>query len=385
MPRRFAPLLYCLSLSAFSLILSACTHTSSHSSNDASEPAAAAAERPKLSFSGPTMGVEWHVTIAVTSATKGTDAAFVLIAIQDALARVDGRMSTYKADSEISRFASAPAGEDFNVSAETAAVVLEAQRISELSNGAFDATVMPLVDLWGFGPAEASEQAPTEAELSAALKICGWQKLHVNTGSNAANQGAGANASAAAAAEDLATLRKDVDGLRVDLSAIAKGYGVDAVCEAIIENGYTDFMVEVGGELRTAGLSPKGTAWRIGIDAPQDMSAMGQNLQAVLELGTIAVATSGDYRNFRVLDGQRITHTIDPRSGLPVKHDLASVTILAPNCMLADALATTCMVLGPEAGMKLIESMEDVECYMILRDGEKLVTQNSAGFPELTQ
>lgn len=378
MPRPFTALICCLSLGAASLVFSACTHTSSHDSHNAASTTPPVEPRPTLSFSGPTMGVEWHVTIAITSATNGTDAAVLLKGIQEALARVDGRMSTYKADSEISRFASAPAGEDFPVSAETAAVVQESLRIAELSNGAFDATVMPLVDLWGFGPAEASALAPTAAELKAALKICGWQKLHVNA--MPASDEVGDSSSA----ENTAALRKDVTGLRVDLSAIAKGYGVDAVCAAIVANGYTDYMVEVGGELRTAGLSPQGTAWRIGIDAPQDMSNMGQDLQAVLELGTIAVATSGDYRNFRLVDGKRITHTIDPRSGLPVMHNLASVTILAPNCMLADALATTCMVLGPEQGMKLMESLADVECYMILRDGVQLVTKQSAGFPALT-
>jgi thiamine biosynthesis lipoprotein len=343
------------------------------------------------------MGVEWHVTLSIRPDTHGTDGAVILGAIQEALARVDQRMSTYKADSEISRFASAPAAQDFAVSAETAMVVAEALRISALSDGAFDPTVMPLVDLWGFGPAVASAQAPTEAELAAALEICGWQKLHVETAATPplANASTPINASrptsanmsvsegVSARAENLATLRKDVAGLRVDLSAIAKGYGVDAVCAALQQNGYSDYMVEVGGELRTSGLSPKGTAWRIGIDAPQDMSAMGQSLQAVLELGTIAVATSGDYRNFRMVDGKRVSHTIDPRTGLPVIHELASVTILAPNCMLADALATTCMVLGPTLGMQLIESLADVECYMILREGEQLITQSSAGFPEL--
>jgi len=356
MPRPFLLLSCCLTLGTLSLVGGACTHTSS-----STEIAAPAQERPVVSFSGKTMGVDWHVTIAVVVATDGSDVATVLDAIQEALDRVDGRMSTYQPDSEISRFKGAPAATDFVVSAETAGVVQEALRISALSKGAFDATVMPLVDLWGFGPAAVQAEAPTPAAIQAALAICGWQKLHVGP----------------------TVLRKDVDGLSIDLSAIAKGYGVDAVCEALLENGYADFMVEVGGELRTSGKSPKGTAWRIGIDAPRDLSNMGQDLQAVLELGTIAVATSGDYRNFRILNGQRFSHTIDPRTGSPVLHDLASVTVLAPNCMLADALATTCMVLGAEDGLKLIESMENVECYMISRNGEKLVTLQSSGFPEL--
>ncbi|MCP4092627.1 MAG: FAD:protein FMN transferase [Planctomycetes bacterium] len=361
MPRVFARSFSCLLLIAVSLLAGACTHSSSEhdGGSSSSDPAQ---ERPKLAFSGKTMGVTWNATIAVVSNANGTDAAETLAAIQDALDRVDQRMSTYKPESEISRFALATAGTAFKVSAETAMVVREAQRIAALSHGAFDATVMPLVDLWGFGPATPSGTAPTEDELQATLEICGWKKLTVG---------------------DRHTLRKTVDGLKIDLSAIAKGYGVDAVCEALKEQGWTDYMVEVGGELRTAGKSPSGGAWRIGIDAPRDMSNAGQDLQAVLQLGTVAVATSGDYRNFRYVDGERISHTIDPRYGVPVKHDLASVTVLAPNCMLADALATTCMVLGPEEGMKLIRGINHVECYMIIRDGDTLMTDRSPGFPEL--
>ena len=314
-------------------------------------------QRPNLSFSGDTMGVRWNVTLSVTSPTNGTATAVVLQGIQETLARVDGRMSTYKPESEISRFAVVPAGHDFEVSAETADVIREAQRIASLSSGAFDVTVMPLVDLWGFGPAQAAPTAPSDSELEAALASCGWQKLHVGATS----------------------LRKDVDNLKVDLSAIAKGYGVDAVCATLEENGYTDYMVEVGGEVRTAGHSPSGRAWRIGIDRPQDMSSIGQELQTVLELGSIAVATSGDYRNFRIVDGKRVSHTIDPRTGKPVEHSMASVTVLAPNCMLADALATTCMVAGPLAGMMMIEQMDGVECFLITRSGDKLVASTSSG------
>lgn len=363
LPARLPTLLFsCLTLTTVSLLTSACTHSSSHNGTSSNDSTDAAQQRPSLVFSGQTMGVEWHTTITVVTPVDGVDAAETLAAINKALDRVDQRMSTYKPDSEISRFASTPAGTAFKVSAETAMVVREAQRISKLSHGAFDATVMPLVDLWGFGPATPTGKAPTDEQLQATLAICGWDKLTVG---------------------DRHTLRKTVDGLKIDLSAIAKGYGVDAVCQALQELGWTDYMVEVGGELRTAGKSPSGGAWRIGIDAPRDMSNLGQDLQAVLQLGTVAVATSGDYRNFRYVDGERISHTIDPRYGLPVKHNLASVTILAPNCMLADALATTCMVMGAKDGMKLIQGIAHVECYMILRDGDSLTTKRSPGFPQL--
>ncbi|MDP7062539.1 MAG: FAD:protein FMN transferase [Planctomycetota bacterium] len=346
------------------MLVGACTHSSSHGENSHGLASDAAQQRPKLAFSGETMGVTWNTTIAIVSSKNGTDAAETMAAIQGALDRVDQRMSTYKPESEIRRFARVPAGTAFKVSAETATVVREAQRIAALSHGAFDATVMPLVDLWGFGPATPIGTTPTEEQLQATLAICGWDKLTVG---------------------DRHTLQKTVDGLKIDLSAIAKGYGVDAVCEALQELGWTDYMVEVGGELRTAGKSPSGGAWKIGIDAPRDLSNIGQDLQAVLQLGTVAVATSGDYRNFRYVDGKRVSHTIDPRYGLPVEHDLASVTVLAPNCMLADALATACMVLGPEDGMKLIRDLNHVECYMIIREGDRLTTKHSDGFPELLQ
>ena len=228
MPRPLLLLSCCLTLGTLSLVGGACTHTSSSEVRST-----AALERPAVSLSGKTMGVDWHVTLAVVVATDGSDVATALAAIQAALDRVDGRMSTYQPDSEISRFKNAPAATDFVVSAETATVVQEALRISALSEGAFDATVMPLVDLWGFGPAAVQAAAPSPAEIQAALAICGWQKLHAGP----------------------TVLRKDVAGLSIDLSAIAKGYGVDAVCAALLENGYADFMVEVGGELRTSGKS----------------------------------------------------------------------------------------------------------------------------------
>jgi thiamine biosynthesis lipoprotein len=319
-----------------------------------------AVERVHFQLSGRTMGVEWHAT--VVDAAAGVTDAEIRTSIQETLERVDGLMSTYKPESEISRFGRAAAGESFTVSAETAKVVAEAQRIAALSGGAFDATVMPLVDLWGFGPAENGADGPSTAQLEAALAICGWHKLQVVDGF---------------------TLRKHVDGLRLDLSAIAKGYGVDAVCAALDELGHGEYLVEVGGELRTAGKSPDGSPWNIGIDAPIDMSMMGQELQATIEVGDVALATSGDYRNFRLIDGQRISHTIDPRSGRPVRHELASVTILAPTCMLADALATTSMVLGPEDALQLVEEAEGVECLLVIREGDKLVTRQSSGFPEL--
>lgn len=311
-----------------------------------------------LQLQGDTMGVKWNVT---TMGLNG-DLAKLTEALQDAVGQVDEHMSTYKPESEISRFGMAPANQDFAVSADTAFVVQEAQRISALTNGAFDATVMPLVDLWGFGPAKASDTAPAADAIAEALSRCGYQHVQLSAPN---------------------TLRKSAAGLRLDLSAIAKGYGVDAMCAALDAAGHENYLVEVGGELRVKGLSRDGSPWRIGIDTPRDMALPGTQLQGALELGDRAIATSGDYRNYRELDGKRISHTIDPRTGYPVNHDLASVSILAPTCLEADALATACMVLGAEEAMALIERLDDIDIFLIVREGEEFLERKSAGFPKI--
>jgi len=307
---------------------------------------------------GDTMGVRWNVT------TMGADGELASITedLQNAVGQVDEHMSTYKPDSEISRFGTASAHQDFAVSADTAFVVQEALRISALTDGAFDATVMPLVDLWGFGPAKASDSAPSAEQIAEALSRCGYQKVQLPA---------------------VHTLRKSVEGLRLDLSAIAKGYGVDAMCAALDAAGHQNYLVEVGGELRVKGVSSDGTPWRIGIDTPRDMTLPGTQLQGAMEVGDIAIATSGDYRNFREIDGKRVSHTIDPRSGYPVDHGLASVSILAPTCLEADALATACMVLGPEEALALIERLDNVEIFLLVRDGDGFMEQSSKGFPEI--
>ena len=181
-------------------------------------------------------------------------------------------------------------------------------------------------------------------------------------------------------------LRKEVDGLQIDLSAIAKGYGVDAVCVRLKELGHLNALVEVGGELRTMGNADGDRPWRIGIDRPTTMGpSMGESLQAIIEVGERAIATSGDYRNWREVDGVRISHTIDPRTGRPVDNTVASATVLAPSCMEADALATALMVLGPEQGLKLIETMSGVEASLILREDGIYLVESSSGFPAPVQ
>ncbi len=240
---------------------------------------------------------------------------------------VDTAMSTYQDDSELSRF-NRHGTEPFEVSDSMIEVVSEAQRIAELSSGAFDITVGPLVDAWGFGP-DPGGDPPDADTIAVLLADNGFRRLDVDP--------------------EQRTLQKENAAIRCDLSAIAKGYAVDRVALGLTDLGLVDFMVEIGGEVRAVGRNAVGEAWRIGIERPE---AGSRGMWSAVALADAAMATSGDYRNYYEKDGVRISHTIDPRTGRPVTHRLASVRVIHPSCMTADALATAISVLGPEEGRR---------------------------------
>ncbi|MEM7166383.1 MAG: FAD:protein FMN transferase [Planctomycetota bacterium] len=311
----------------------------------------------QTTFSGSTMGTTYNVTIV-------GDAASVAPRVQEVLDSVNDSMSTYKATSELSRFNQATAADWFPVSPELATVVAEALRIAEITHGAFDPTVGPLVDAWGFGPIK-TDAPPDVATLDAARALVDYRLVAVDTERNA--------------------LRKKEDGVRLDLSAIAKGFAVDQIHDMLRANGYRNFLIEVGGEVRAAGTSGSGRAWRIGIDAPSPGPRTAGGHQVAISIADQAVATSGDYRNFRIVDGTRLSHTIDPRSGRPIAHALASVTVVAKTCMLADAVATAVNVLGPEQGWGLLKN-RFTECtgYIILHDkGDRFVEKMERRFEKM--
>lgn len=284
----------------------------------ASQPIAA-------TITGRTMGTTYRVHLAALPEEESPDQLHQRI--DAALELVNDQMSTYRPDSEISRFNTSDSTDWFPVSPATARVVAEAQRISAASDGAFDITVLPLVNLWSFGPERRPDQVPSDAKIAERKALVGYENLDVRL--------------------DPPALRKNIPNLKVDLAAIAKGYGVDVVAELLETVGIKGYMVEIGGEVRTRGGKTDGSPWRIGIERPLTNQ---RSIARVLELNTTAMATSGDYRNFFEIEGVRYSHTINPRTGRPVTHNLAAVTILADSCMTADALATTVMVLGPEAG-----------------------------------
>ena len=322
-----------LALAALSLTLSACSESARSGDTRAWQ---------RHTIAGETMGTTFTVTVVSgedAAATGTLAAAFdggardggdLRAAVQRRLDEIEGRMSHYRPESELSRFNRARTTEPRPMSPETLRVVAEALAVSRASGGAFDVTVGPLVDAWGFGPGGRAPAAPDGAALATLRSRVGSDLLELDLAA--------------------ATLRKRRQDVVVDLSAIAKGYAVDAVATLLDEIGFEDHLVEIGGELRGAGTNEEGAPWRVAIERPVSGAPAARR---IVPLTNAAVATSGDYRNFYDLDGVRVSHTIDPRTGRPVTHRLRSVSVIAERCMHADARSTALNVLGPEDGYAL--------------------------------
>lgn len=283
-------------------------------------------------IAGQTMGTTYSVKLVpfsgMPSISKVSDV------LNDELESVSRQMSTYDETSEISQFNAFAKDVWFPVSSETAEVVEASQKFSGLSGGVFDVTTAPLVDLWGFGPSGRIGELPSDTQIETVLNSVGFENLTVQRLPPA--------------------LRKSVPSLRLDLSAIAKGHGVDRVAACLDALGFQAYFVEIGGEVVAKGTKVDGAAWRVGVEKPvEDERA----IQVVLELNDCALATSGDYRNVYRIGDQRFSHTIDPSSGRPVKNSMASATVVASSCMEADAAATTLMAAGPEQGLLLAEEL----------------------------
>ncbi len=304
-------------------------------------------------LSGQTMGTTWNVT--VVPAEGSSLAPALQTDIQGILDAVNASMSTYREDSEISRFNALAPGEWQQISTDFYRVLSAAIGVGRESGGAFDVTVGPLVDRWGFGPVPAREELPTQDEIQSLLTQVGQDQLRVD--------GEGSR------------LRK-LAPRRLDLSSIAKGFAVDEVARQLESVGIVNYLVEVGGEMRLSGHSPRGDTWRIAIEEPD---SEGRAVARAIRVTDAAVATSGDYRNFFEVDGVRYSHTIDPRSGFPVRHRLVSVTVIHPSAMLADAWATALSVLGPEEGRAVAERL-GLAVYFMEREGEGLRSSHSEAF-----
>ena len=304
-----------------------------------------------IKISGTKMGTTYHVTV-VADQPAPADLAARIDALLDT---VDQSMSTYKAASELSRFNDQAVGTSQSISPDFAQVLAVSNRVWQDSDGAFDPTVGPLVDLWGFGPVATADVVPEQAQIDAAKANVGYQYLTLlNSGS-----------------DNKLSKTKPV---RLDLSAVAKGYAVDLVADLLEMLALPDYLVEVGGEMRLGGSNTQGKPWRIAVEQP---SVIPQ-VQRIIELGDVAMATSGDYRNYFKVDGVRYSHTIDPRTGRPITHSLASVTVLAPTCAEADAWATALSVLGAEQGLAVAEQL-NLPVYMLVNveSGFKAVSSSA--------
>ncbi|MAV30547.1 MAG: lipoprotein ApbE [Cycloclasticus sp.] len=310
-------------------------------------------------LAGQTMGTTYHITLA-ESVTRQIETSLKQ-EIDARLLEVNDSFSTYINSSEVSQFNNYKGTDWQEKSDEFMTVLAAAQNISAMSDGAYDITVGPLVNLWGFGPGFKKDNVPDDQMVKEALSKVGYKKLMFNPDNN-----------------EIKKLQKD---LYVDFSSIAKGFGVDAIAELLMAKGYKHYMVEIGGEMRVSGLNPQKVKWRIAVEKPDTET---RSIHRVINVSDVAIATSGDYRNYFEQDGVRFSHTINPKTGYPVQQELASVTVLAKNCMTADAWATAFMVLGYKKGYDLAIA-NNLAVLFLLKEGEEFKEISTPNFKKLTK
>ncbi|HSC82621.1 MAG TPA: FAD:protein FMN transferase [Pseudomonas sp.] len=306
---------------------------------------------PVEEFGGPTMGS--HYSLKYVAGANTPVPSEVQRAVEQILGEVDQQMSTWRADSAVSRFNQLPAGSCQAMPAAVLELVRFGEQLSVASDGAFDLTVQPLLELWGFGAQARGMQVPSAAQIAAARANTGYRHLRI----------------------DGEQLCKEV-AVQLDLDSIAAGYTVDRIGARLAELGIGSYLLNVTGELKVVGRKPDGSAWHVALEVPRDDRQVAQQ---VLALDGQGVSTSGDYRNYFEQDGQRYSHTFDPRSGAPVRHALAAVTVIDPSALRADGLSTLLMVLGPEQGLAYAEQA-GVAALFISRSGQGFVSRPSAAF-----
>ncbi|MCC5885503.1 MAG: FAD:protein FMN transferase [Gammaproteobacteria bacterium] len=297
-----------------------------------------------LALDGRTMGTYWSVRIAAPPADL--DAEALREDLEAALIEVNAQMSNYDPESEISRFNRSPVGEWFAVSAELAEVMAAAREVSARSDGAFDVTVGPLVNLWGFGPRRVErDRVPDEAAIEAARARVDWRQIEVR--------------------QDPPALRRQAE-VTADLGGIAKGHGADVMTAVIESHGATRYLADIGGDMRGRGHNARGVPWQVGVEVP----ALGRRggVQAIIAIDDVAVTTSGDYRNYFVHEGRRYSHTIDPKTGWPIEQRVASVTVLHASAMWSDGWATALNVMGPESGLALARELSLPVLFILYTD-----------------
>lgn len=301
-------------------------------------------------FGGMAMGTTYTVKIV-----GKVDSLELKTQMNALLESLNKQMSLYDKNTDIIRFNESPSLDWFAISPEFASMVEIGLGISKLSNGLFDMTIRPLVFLWGFGP-DGFTKVPTDDQIKSVMKNIGYTHLGVR--------------------QNPPAIKKDIPELTLDMGGIAQGLAVDLLAELLEKKGYSRYMVEFGGEIRAKGLNADNVLWRIGIVSPVPLS---NDFEQVVPLKDMSVSTSGDYRNYKEVQGQRFSHTIDPNTGKPITHKLASVSIFNKTCVRADALSTALMVMGPEKGVEFANA-QDIAAYFIIHDGKEFTVKMTKAF-----
>ncbi|KXI30287.1 FAD:protein FMN transferase [Paraglaciecola hydrolytica] len=305
-------------------------------------------------LSGPTMGTTYNVKFINSADIKPAD---LQEKIDVVLVEVNQLMSTYIKDSELSRFNQWHSTDVFELSPQTLLVMQEAKRLGELSEGLLDVTVGPLVNLWGFGPQARPEKVPTQEQVDAAKAHIGLDKLTLGE----------------------SWAQKTDPMLYVDLSTIAKGYGVDRVAQVLEEQHITNYLVEIGGEMRLSGQKASGKDWRVAIEKPVTTE---RAVERIISVGNNAVATSGDYRIYFENDGKRYSHLINPETGSPITHNLVSVTVVHPSSMTADGLATALSIMGKDKALAVAE-LNQLAVLLITKEADSFKEYTSSQFSQI--
>jgi FAD:protein FMN transferase len=307
------------------------------------------ADLPLVIWQGQTMGSTYTVKVVGTNLAPEQVKA-LQGEVELRLKEVNRQISHYQPDSELSRFNRAPANTPFRISPAFAVLVRQSIDLNRRSDGAFDPTVSPLINLWGFGETTPEHKVPTDAQLAEARRSSGFAHLRLTTAGE---------------------LIKDIPGLQLNFGANGKGFGVDEMARVLQRHGFANFYVSISGEVFVIGRNPKGAKWQVGIPAPVANWRPGGPVATVLSLSGQAVSTSGDYQKYFVdAQGRRLCHIIDPKTGWPVQHNLGSVSVVAHSSTTADALSTTVFVLGPEAGLSFIETCTNAAALFIVREAE---------------
>ncbi|MCW8277153.1 FAD:protein FMN transferase [Pseudomonas sp. PCH199] len=307
------------------------------------------------SFGGPTMGSTYSIKYVRHAGLPAP--AQVQVEVEKILAEVDRQMSTYRSDSDIERFNQLPANRCQTMPASILELVRVGEQLSKQSEGSYDLTVEPLLNLWGFGPQAREEKVPTAEALAEVRQRVGHAHLHI----------------------DGDQLCKDA-AVEVDFNSIAAGYAVDLIAARLEALGIHNYLAEATGELKAAGKKLDGSPWRIALEEPRDDQQVAERIVAVDGYG---LSTSGDYRNYFEQGGQRYSHTFDARTGAPISHTLASVTVIHPSALMADGLSTLLLILGPERGWDYAEK-HDIGAFFVIRADTGFVTRTSHAFDRLS-